>query len=138
MTIDLDQQVREAYEALYKSRTAGHTIIFGCDDKQLKVVLLEEIKEGITLDDLANKLPNNEPRLVITMQERVHRDGHKSYPIILIAYCPAGLAPQVNIVYTNSRITVAKEFKIQYVWEEKKRFHIGDEELVEKFETNKW
>lgn len=108
------------------------------DDATLSVQLVEEHPEGMTLDDVAQKLPKADPFFVIIMPERTHKDGRKSYPIVLIAYCPQGLSPQINIVYSNSRIQIAKEFNIQNVWQIKKKYQLGDEELAEKFETNKW
>jgi hypothetical protein len=48
------------------------------------------------------------------------------------------LAPQVNVVYSNARTLLVKEFQMNLVWEVKKKLQLGDEELVEKFNTNKW
>ena len=56
----------------------------------------------------------------------------------MIAYCPSGLAPQVNIVFTNSRTSLSKAFQLDLIWDTKKAILLGDEELKERFETNKW
>lgn len=138
MLLDITKEARNAYEELHRSRTANHAILLKPDVDTLSVQLLEEFKEGIPLDDLASKLPTDQPRFMIVMPERTHADGRKSYPIVLIAYCPPGQSPQTNIVYSNARGQIAKEFNITYVWEIKKKYQLGDEEMAEKFQTNKW
>ena len=138
LQFDIEQEVRDAYERLRKSRTPNHCILLEPVESSLSVKLLEEHPEGVTLDDMAEKLPKTEPRFIISVPERTHKDGRKSYPIVLVAYCPPGLSPQVNIVYSNARIQLAKEFNLTNVWEIKKKYQLGDEELAEKFETNKW
>ncbi|EAY09729.1 hypothetical protein TVAG_413780 [Trichomonas vaginalis G3] len=138
MGLDITKEVRNAYDDLHHSRTPNHSMIMAPNVENLSVELLEEFKEGITLDDLAQKLPSDQPRFIIAMPERTHADGRKSYPIVLIAYCPAGQSAQTNIVYSNARSQIAKDFNITYVWEIKKRYQLGDEEMAEKFTTNKW
>jgi hypothetical protein len=58
--------------------------------------------------------------------------------MVLICYCPPGLSPQVNVVYSNARTTLVKVFQLNLVWEVKKKLQLGDEELIDKFATNKW
>ena len=135
---EIDQEVRDAFETLRKSRTPNHCILCAPDEERLSVKLLEEHPEGVPLDEMAEKLPKAEARFIITVPERVHKDGRKSYPIVLVAYCPMGLPPQLNIFYSNARVQLAKDFNITNVWEAKKKYQIGDEELAEKFQTNKW
>lgn len=135
--IDITQEAKDAFQKLRTSRVPNYAIILSPDVETLKVNL-EEAIEGISLDDIAQKLPTDRPRFVVYMPERTHPDGRKSYPLILINYCPPGLPPQINIVYSNSRTELQKEFMINHLWDIKKRISLGDEELLEKFETNKW
>lgn len=136
--VDIVQEAKDAFQRLRTSRVPNYAIILRPDVDTLKVELEKEFNEGISLDDIINELPTNEPRFIVYMPERVHPDGRKSYPLILINYCPPGLPPQINIVYSNSRTELSKEFQINHLWDTKKRISLGDEELKEKFETNKW
>lgn len=136
--IDLTDAARQAFESLRHSRTPNHSFVLAADVDELKLNLVAEYPEGMSLDDIAMKLPSNEPRFIIIMPERVHPDGRKSYPFVLCCYCPQGLAPQVNIVYSNSRTVIAREFQMNLIWEVHKKLQLGDEELIDKFETNKW
>jgi hypothetical protein len=140
MTLDLDltAEVRHAFDDLRVSRTPNHALVIKTSEQTLKLELDGLYPEGKSLDDIAATLPSGEPRFIIIMPERVHPDGRKSYPIVLCSYCPSGLAPQVNVVYSNARTLLVKEFQMNLVWEVKKKLQLGDEELVEKFNTNKW
>ena len=138
MVLNLTSEVRNAFQDLRKSRTPFHTIILTPDVENLSVILVENATEGIPFDDLSKKLPPDSPRIIISMPERVHPDGRKSYPIIMVAYCPNNLSPQVNIVYSNARTQIVREFQIQHVWEVKKKYSVNMEALQEKFDTNKW
>lgn len=139
VSIDIALDVQEAYQKLRTSRTPFHSILLKANVDELQVQLVEEFADGIKLDDILTKIPSDEPRFIVQMPERVHPDGiRKSYPIVMIAYCPAGLPPNVNIVYTNARAALQRTFQIQFIQDVKKKFQIGDEELIECFNTNKW
>jgi hypothetical protein len=138
LAIEVSPEAREAFQKLRTSRTPNHSYILKTDPDALKIVIEHEFPEGKTVDDLANLLPALEPRFILLMAERIHPDERKSYPLVLISYCPAGLSPQINVVYSNSRTTLVREFQLNLVWEVKKKLQLGDEELVEKFATNKW
>lgn len=138
LDIDLVQEAREAFQKLRMSRTANHAFVLKPETDTLKITVEYEYPEGKSLDEIAEDLPSDEPRFIVIMPERVHPDGRKSYPLALICYCPQGMSPQTNIVYSNSRNTISRDFQLTHVWDVKKRSAIGDEELIEKFETNKW
>jgi hypothetical protein len=138
LAIDIVSEARNAFQKLRTSRTPNHAILLRPEQDELKVLLEQEFPEGKSLDELASLLPPAEPRFIVIMPERVHPDGRKSYPIVLVAYCPAGLAPQVNVVYSNARTALVRDFQLNLVWEVKKKLQLGDEELSDKFATNKW
>jgi hypothetical protein len=138
LTIDVGPEARQAFQKLRTSRTPNCAFILRTDPDSLKVSVEHEFPEGKALDNLATLLPVSEPRFIVLMPERVHADERKSYPLVLICYIPQGLSPQVNIVYSNTRTTLVKEFQLNLVWEVKKKLQLGDEELIEKFATNDW
>ena len=139
LAIDLTEEARNAFMKLRTSSTPNHSFVLRPDAETLRVELEAEYPEGKSLDDIAMAFPSNEPRFVIIMPERLHPDGiRKSYPIILCCYCPPGLAPQVNVVYSNARTLIAKDFQLNLVWEVHKKLALGDEELKDKLDSNKW
>jgi hypothetical protein len=138
LAIDIVAEARDAFLRLRHSRTANHALVLRADVNSLKVEVDADYPDGRSLDDIADSLPSTEPRFIIIMPERSHPDGRKSYPLVLIVHCPAGLSPQVNIVYSNARTIIARDFQLNLVWEVKKLLQLGDDELQEKFATGKW
>lgn len=138
LAVDLTAEARNAFMTLRTSRTPNHAFVMRPDPDDLKIYLEHEYPEGKSLDDIAMQLPSNEPRFIVIMPERVHPDGRKSYPFVLCCYCPPGLSPQVNIVYSNSRTLIARDFQLNLIWDVHKKLALGDEELIDKFNTNKW
>ena len=138
LTIEIQAPAKEAFQKLHSSRTPFHTVILKPNNQTQEVELVSEYPEGKKLDDIVSEIPSTEPRFIIHMPERVHADERKSYPIVMIAFCPKGLSPQANIIYTNSRTQLVRDFQIPYTWDVKKKLEIGDEELMECFATNKW
>jgi len=138
MHLNITSEVRNAFQELRKSRVPYHTIVLSTDTTELSVNLVSEFKEGIPLEDVAATLPTNAPRIIICMPERVHPDGRKSYPMVLIPYCPPNLSPQANIVFSNARSQIALEFQLQNIWEVKKKYGLSNETLAEKLASGKW
>jgi hypothetical protein len=139
VSLDLVSEARNAYEKLRTSRVANHCIVLRPNPESLAIELEAEYPEGKSLDDIADSLPGNDTRLIVIMPERVHADGiRKSYPIILISYCPPSLPPQVNVVHSNARTMVMKDFQLTQVWDVKKKLALDDEAMVEKLAENKW
>jgi hypothetical protein len=138
VALDLVSEARNAFEKLRTSRTPNHAIVLKPDSTTLRIELEADYPEGKSLDDIASHLPGNDTRLIVIMPECAHPDGRKSYPIVLCCYCPQGLPPQVNIVHSNARTLIVKEFQIQLIWDVKKKLALNDEDLVEKFNSKKW
>lgn len=48
----------------------------------------DEVYESITIEDLAEELPENSPRYVVLSYELKHDDGRTSFPMVLVNWCP--------------------------------------------------
>jgi hypothetical protein len=138
VSLDLVADARNAFQKLRVSRTPNRCLVLRPDATNLTIELEMDYPDGKSLDEIADTLPGNDTRLIVIMPERSHSDGRKSYPMVLICYCPQGLSPQVNIVHSNARTMVAREFQLTLIWEVKKRLLLSDEALAEKLESNKW
>ncbi|KZT71312.1 hypothetical protein DAEQUDRAFT_724256 [Daedalea quercina L-15889] len=44
--------------------------------------------DNISIDDLAEELPENAPRYVVLSHELNHDDGRKSFPLVLVNWAP--------------------------------------------------
>ena len=138
VSVDFTPEAKEAFTKFTKSRTVHHTVILKIDFEKTVFALDAEFPQGISLDDVAMKIPKNEPRFILHIPERVHEDGRTSNPLLLICYCPANLSPTRNVVYSYARTRLLEEFVIPFVWTIERPLDLGDEELAEKFATNSW
>jgi len=53
-------------------------------------LLMEEVEQfdDISIEELAEELPENSPRYVVLSYELNHNDGRKSFPLVLINWAP--------------------------------------------------
>ncbi|EAU88672.2 hypothetical protein CC1G_01045 [Coprinopsis cinerea okayama7 len=51
---------------------------------------MEEVEQldDISIEELAEELPENSPRYVVLSYELEHKDGRKSFPLVLINWAP--------------------------------------------------
>ncbi|KAI0699675.1 hypothetical protein BC835DRAFT_1412458 [Cytidiella melzeri] len=72
----------------FARRNAGHAAIIVKINKQK--LIMEEVEQfdNITIEDLAEGLPENAPRYVVLSYELNHDDGRKSFPLVLINWAP--------------------------------------------------
>jgi len=57
-------------------------------NKQQLIMEEAEQFDSISPEDLAEELPENSPRYVLLSYELDHKDGRKSYPLVLINWAP--------------------------------------------------
>ncbi|KDR73682.1 hypothetical protein GALMADRAFT_251466 [Galerina marginata CBS 339.88] len=52
---------------------------------------MEEVEQfdDISIEDLAEELPENSPRYVVLSYELKHKDGRTSFPLVLINWSPS-------------------------------------------------
>jgi hypothetical protein len=138
LDIDITPEAYEAVQAFRGSRTTGHTVILGIKVDPPQLVLDEAIPEGLPLEEVSAKMTQFNPKIILYLFERTHPDNRKSYPLVIICYFPPGLAPQVNVVYSNARMKIQSLTQIQSVWSVQKRFKLTNDSLQECFTSNKW
>lgn len=53
-------------------------------------LIMEEVElfDNITIEDLADELPENSPRFIVLSYEYHHKDGRKSFPLVLVNWSP--------------------------------------------------
>ncbi|KIM79737.1 hypothetical protein PILCRDRAFT_823294 [Piloderma croceum F 1598] len=88
-TVDVPQSIKETLRTFrFKRRNAGSAALIVKINKQK--LIMEEVEEfeEISLEDLAEELPENSPRYVVLSYELNHSDGRKSFPLVLINWAP--------------------------------------------------
>ncbi|KAI0093847.1 maturation factor [Irpex rosettiformis] len=88
-TVDIPQELKTAlHKFRFARRNAGHAAIVVKINKQR--LIMEEVEQfdNISLEDLAEELPENAPRYVVLSYELAHNDGRKSFPLVLVNWAP--------------------------------------------------
>ncbi|EDQ88658.1 uncharacterized protein MONBRDRAFT_9075 [Monosiga brevicollis MX1] len=91
-------------------------IIMKIDVKSMEVEIEDEM-EDCTIAEVAEELPEFNPRFVAYSYCHDHGDGRISYPLCFIYYCPSGVKPETNMIYAGSKPSVLAATDITKVFE---------------------
>ncbi|KAJ3115315.1 hypothetical protein HK098_006999 [Nowakowskiella sp. JEL0407] len=67
------------------------------------MVVADEFFEDVSLEELAENLPETTPRFIILSYELKHKDGRVSYPLVGIYYVPDGANDTSKILYASTK-----------------------------------
>jgi hypothetical protein len=88
-TVDIPESIKTSLRKFrFARRNAGSAALVIKINKQKLVMEEVEHFDSITLEDLAEELPENSPRYVVLSYELNHSDGRKSFPLVLINWAP--------------------------------------------------
>ncbi|RDX56509.1 glia maturation factor beta [Polyporus arcularius HHB13444] len=88
-TVDIPQELKTSLRKFrFARRNAGHAAIVIKINKQKLVMEEVEQYDDISIEDLAEELPENSPRYVVLSYELNHSDGRKSFPLVLVNWAP--------------------------------------------------
>ncbi|KAI0372910.1 glia maturation factor beta [Pilatotrama ljubarskyi] len=88
-TVDIPQELKTSLRKFrFARRNAGHAAMVVKINKQK--LIMEEVEQfdDISIEDLAEELPENSPRYVVLSYELNHSDGRKSFPLVLVNWAP--------------------------------------------------
>ncbi|KAF9079413.1 hypothetical protein BGX29_003719 [Mortierella sp. GBA35] len=103
-TCDIDPALLTRLEAFrFAKRSEGNAALICKIDKNKLLIELDEDAEGLSLEDLAELLPENTPRYVVLSYELKHNDGRLSYPLVFLYYSPKGVKPELNMLYASAK-----------------------------------
>ncbi|KAI0797588.1 maturation factor [Abortiporus biennis] len=88
-TVDIPQELKTSLRKFrFVRRNAGSAALIVKINKQK--LIMEEVEQfdDISIDDLAEELPENAPRYVVLSHELNHSDGRKSFPLVLVNWAP--------------------------------------------------
>ncbi|OCH93393.1 maturation factor [Obba rivulosa] len=88
-TVDIPQELKASLRKFrFARRNEGSAAIVVKINKQK--LIMEEVEQfdNISIEDLAEELPENSPRYVVLSYELHHDDGRKSFPLVLVNWAP--------------------------------------------------
>ncbi|KZS88441.1 glia maturation factor beta [Sistotremastrum niveocremeum HHB9708] len=90
-TVDVPQELKDALRKFrFGKRSSGSAALIVKINKSK--LIMEEVEQfdNISLEDLAEELPEQSPRYVLLSYEFTHKDGRKQYPLVLVNWAPSG------------------------------------------------
>ncbi|KAG6885883.1 hypothetical protein C0993_008402 [Termitomyces sp. T159_Od127] len=88
-TVDIPQSIKDTLRKFrFARRSSGSAALIIKINKSK--LILEEVEQfdDISIEELAEELPENSPRYVLLSYELNHSDGRKSFPLVLINWAP--------------------------------------------------
>ncbi|KIK57641.1 hypothetical protein GYMLUDRAFT_45805 [Collybiopsis luxurians FD-317 M1] len=88
-TVDIPQSVKDSLRKFrFARRNEGSAAIVIKINKAK--LILEEVEQfdNISIEELAEELPENSPRYVVLSYALTHSDGRTSFPLVLINWAP--------------------------------------------------
>lgn len=129
---DLDPEVKaKALKFNMRKEKNIAALIFKIDMEKHLIVLDEE-HEDISIDDLREELPSQQPRYVFLSYVLKHDDGRVSYPLCFIYVSPQGCKPELQMMYSGSKTFLVRETGATKVFEVRSTEEITEEWLIEK------
>jgi len=88
-TVDIPQAIKDSLRKFRfaKRSTGNDALVIKINKAEL---IMEEVEqfENISIEELAEELPENSPRYVVLSYELKHKDGRTSFPLVLINWSP--------------------------------------------------
>lgn len=101
-------------------------------DKAKLEVQLDQLLEGVTIEEIAAELPPSAPRFVAYSYKWQHDDGRVSFPLIFIFYCPRGINTQLNILYASTKPVLVEALQVQKLFSIDNAEHLDEAWLKDK------
>ncbi|KAF9532862.1 hypothetical protein CPB83DRAFT_846496, partial [Crepidotus variabilis] len=105
-TVDIPQSVKDALRKFRFRRSHGSAaIVIKIVKASLVMEVAEQFDELGSIEELAEELPENSPRYVVLSYELEHKDGRKSYPLVLINWAPSSSETGMLTLHASALIT---------------------------------
>ncbi|XP_064622414.1 glia maturation factor beta-like [Lineus longissimus] len=125
-------EVTERIKKLKISKSKTNNAVVLKVDLESRQIVLDEEYEDTSIEELQNELPSHRPSYVFLSYEYKHDDGRISYPFIFIFISPSGCKPEMQMMYSGSKLNLVKETEVSKVFEIRSTEDLTEEWLLEK------
>ncbi|BEI82369.1 hypothetical protein CcaverHIS002_0302370 [Cutaneotrichosporon cavernicola] len=87
-TVQIPSEVQEALKQFRFTHSKGNAAISIKIVKATLTMVVDDEFIGVPIEEIAEDLPENSPRLVLISHQLKHKDGRVSYPLILVNWMP--------------------------------------------------
>ncbi|KAG9013003.1 hypothetical protein FRB94_004396 [Tulasnella sp. JGI-2019a] len=89
-TVDILPELESSLRKFRFAKRQGNSVLIAKVNKQKLIVEEVEQLTNVDVDELGEELPESSPRFVVLSYETVHKDGRRSFPLVLINWVPRG------------------------------------------------
>jgi len=114
-----------------KRNQANCAFIMKIDVKNLTVIVEDEL-ENVTVEEVAQELPDAVPRFIAYSYKYQHEDGRESFPLSLIFFCPPGIKTELAMLYSSSKTQLVGVLQIMKVFDIQDSERLTEDWLREK------
>ncbi|ELU43862.1 cofilin/tropomyosin-type actin-binding domain-containing protein [Rhizoctonia solani AG-1 IA] len=103
--VEIPQELKDSLRKFrFARRNAGSAALVVKINKQ--TLKMEEVEQfdSISMEDLAEELPDASPRYVVLSYELKHDDGRTSFPLVLINWTPQGSETGLMTLHASALI----------------------------------
>ncbi len=103
-------------------------------DRPTKAIVIDEVLEDLTADELRDSLPDHQPRFALYTFRLDHEGdgGRVSYPMCLIYSTPRDCQTELQMMYAGTKLSLVKEADLTKVFEIRELDELTDEWLRQK------
>ncbi|RIB12789.1 hypothetical protein C2G38_1785715 [Gigaspora rosea] len=133
-TCEVDPELLEKLRKFrFGKKSQKGTSAFVLKIDMAKLLVIEDVLyDDISLEDLVEELPENTPRYIVLSYELSHRDGRKSFPLVLIYYSPPSSKPEIHMLYASAKTYFQQKADLNKVFDIREAEELTNEWLREK------
>ncbi|KAH8826996.1 hypothetical protein DL96DRAFT_1605120 [Flagelloscypha sp. PMI_526] len=132
-TVDIPQTVSDQLRKFRFRKTTGTSALVVKINKPTLTMEVVETLDDVTIEEIAEELPENSPRYVVLSHELNHSDGRKSYPLALINWAPTTSEISLMTLHASALINFQRAADVAKVLECRE----GPEQLTTEFVNEK-
>ncbi|QRW00768.1 cofilin/tropomyosin-type actin-binding protein [Ceratobasidium sp. AG-Ba] len=89
--VEIPQELKDSLRKFRFARRKSGNAAFVVKINKQKLIM-EEVEQfdNVSMEDLAEELPEASPRYIVLSYERKHDDGRISFPLIMLNWTPSG------------------------------------------------
>ncbi|KAF2893665.1 hypothetical protein ILUMI_12520 [Ignelater luminosus] len=126
------EDVKKALEEFRFRKSDNTSALILKVDREKQEIIIDEIVEDITIEDLQETLPSHQPRYVVLSYKRNHDDGRISFPLCFIFYTPRDSHAELQMMYAGSKMSIQREFQLTRAYEVRELEELTEEWLLGK------